>query len=96
MRYIYTRDTCSGGNYNYLLMDEFSVHLVGDINHKINKLGTKTEFFPGCNTGCVQVFDKGVNTPFKQYAREEFELWTVANGENKEDLHFDAHNLTIG
>jgi hypothetical protein len=64
-------------------MDEFSVHLMGEINHKINKLGTETEFIPGGYTGCVQVLDKGVNKPFKHYARDEFESWMVSNGSRK-------------
>jgi hypothetical protein len=61
----YTNDTRCGGLDTYLLMDE--------INHKINKLGTETEFVPGGYTGYVQVLDKGVIKPFKHYAREEFE-----------------------
>jgi hypothetical protein len=60
-------------------MDEFWVHLMGEINHKINQLGTETEFVPGGYTGCVQVLDKGVNKPFKQYTRDEFESWMVSN-----------------
>jgi hypothetical protein len=69
----YTKDTRRGGRDTYLLMDEFSVHLMGEINHKINKLGTATEFVPGGYTGCVQVLNKGVNKPFNYYARGEFE-----------------------
>jgi hypothetical protein len=69
---VYTKDTRRGGRDTYLLMDEFFVHLMGEINHKINKLGTETEFVPGGYTGCFQVLDKGVNKSFKQYAREEF------------------------
>jgi hypothetical protein len=75
----YTKDTRRGGRDTYLLMDEFSVHLMGEINHKINKLGTENEFVPGGYTGCVQVIDKGVNKPFKHYAREEFESWMASN-----------------
>jgi hypothetical protein len=56
---------------------------MGEINHKINKLGTDTEIVPGGYTGCVQVLDKGVNKPFKKYARDEFESWMVNNGSRK-------------
>jgi hypothetical protein len=79
----YTKDTHLGGRDAYLLMDEFSVHIMGEINHKINKLGTETEFVPGGYTGCVQVLNKGVRKPFKQYVREEFEYWMVSNGSRK-------------
>jgi hypothetical protein len=61
----YNNATRHGCHDMYLLMDEFSVHLMGEINHKINKLGTGTEFVPGGYTGCVQVLDKCVNKPFK-------------------------------
>jgi hypothetical protein len=37
----YTKDTHRGGCDTYLLLDEFSVHLMGEINHKIHKLGTE-------------------------------------------------------
>jgi hypothetical protein len=56
---------------------------MGEINHKINKLGTETEFIPGVYTGYVQVLDKCVNKPFKKYTREEFESWMVSNGSHK-------------
>jgi hypothetical protein len=79
----YIKNTRRGVRDMYLLMDEFSVRLMGEINHKINKLGTETEFVPGGYTGCVQVLDKGVNKPFKHYVREEFESWMVGNGSRK-------------
>jgi hypothetical protein len=65
--------TCRGGRHKYLIIDDFSVHLMGDINRNINKLGTETEFVPGGYTVCVRVLDKCVNKPFKLYAIEEFE-----------------------
>jgi hypothetical protein len=33
----------------------------------------------GGYTGCTQIMDKGVNRPFKAYAREEFENWMLTN-----------------
>jgi hypothetical protein len=42
----YTKDKLRGGRNMYLLMDEFSVHLMGEIYHKTNKLGTENEFVP--------------------------------------------------
>jgi hypothetical protein len=38
---------------------------------------------PGGYTGGVQVLDKGVNKPFKHYARDEFEYWMVSKGSRK-------------
>jgi hypothetical protein len=79
----YTKDTCRGGREMYLLIDEFVVHLMGEINHKINNLDTEIEFVPGGYTGCVQVLDTGVNNPFNKYTIEEFESWMVSNGSLK-------------
>jgi hypothetical protein len=36
-------------------------------------------FVIGGYTDCVQILDKGVNHPFKYYAREEFENWMLTN-----------------
>jgi hypothetical protein len=66
----YTNHTYRGGRAMYLLRDEFSVHVMGAINHNMNKLCTETEFVPGGYTGCVQVPDKGMNKPFKHGFRE--------------------------
>jgi hypothetical protein len=88
----YTKNTRRGGHDTYLLMDEFSAHLMGEINHKINKLGTETEFVPGSYTGCVQVLDKDMNKPFKKYAREDLESWMVSNGSRKKPTRGETHN----
>jgi hypothetical protein len=57
----YTSDTRHGGLDTYLIMDEFSVLLVGEINHKINKLGIDTKSVPSGYIGNVQVIDKSVS-----------------------------------
>jgi hypothetical protein len=79
----HTKETSCGGHDTYLLIDEFSVYLMGEINHKINRLGTETEFVPGGYTGCVQVLEKGANKPFKQYTREKFQSWMASNSSRK-------------
>jgi hypothetical protein len=50
---------------------------MGSINNHINKLGMEVDIIPGVYTGSVQVLDKGVNTPFKGYLREQFEDWML-------------------
>jgi len=37
------------------------------------------DLIPGGYTGAVQVLDKGVNKPFKQFVKQEYELWMLAN-----------------
>ena len=39
----------------------------------------EVDFIPGGYTGALQVLDKGVNKPFKQFVQHEYELWMVAN-----------------
>jgi hypothetical protein len=41
--------------------------------------GTEVDFVVGGYTGCVQILDKGINRPFKGYARENFEHWMMMN-----------------
>jgi hypothetical protein len=56
------------------------VHLMGSVNNQINKLGTEVDSIPGGYTGSVQLLDKGVNTPFKGYLRDQFKEWMCTNG----------------
>ena len=66
---------CAGaGDSTYLLMDEFSVHMMSDCVRAIQGCGTEVDFIPGGYTGAVQVLDKGVNKPFKQFVEQEYEL----------------------
>jgi hypothetical protein len=65
------------GHGSYIIMDEFKVHLMGTCLNAIQNTGTEVDFVSGGHTGCVQILDKGVNRPFKYYAREEFENWML-------------------
>jgi hypothetical protein len=52
----------------------FSVLLMASIFNAINRLGNEVE------TGSEQIFDTGINKPFKGYPSEELERWMVMNG----------------
>jgi hypothetical protein len=54
-------------------MDEFSIHLMRSVCNSINKCGTEVEYITRGYIGLLQILDKGVNTPFKWYLRDEFE-----------------------
>jgi hypothetical protein len=64
---------------SYMIMDEFKVHLMGTCINAIQNTGTEVDFVSGGYTDCVQILDKGVNHPFKSYARKEFENWNLTN-----------------
>jgi hypothetical protein len=64
---------------SYMIMDEFKFHLMGTCLNAIQNTGTEVDFLSGGYTGCVQILDKGVNRPFKYYAREEFENCMLTN-----------------
>ena len=55
---------------SYLLMDEFSVHLMSSCINQIQDCGTKVDFVLEGYTSKLQVLDVGVNKPFKGYVKE--------------------------
>jgi hypothetical protein len=75
----FTQPPAASGHGSYMIMDEFKVHLLGTCLNAIQNTGTEVDFVIGGYTGCVQIIDKGVNRPFKSYAREEFENWMLTN-----------------
>jgi hypothetical protein len=80
----YTKDNRRDGRDIYLLQHEFSLHLMGSVNNQINKLGTEVDIITGGYTGSIQVFDKGINKPFKGYLRDHFEEWMCTNGSRRQ------------
>jgi hypothetical protein len=75
----FTQRPEASGHGSYMIMDEFKLHLMGNCLNAIQNTGTEVYFVIGGYTGCVQIPDKGVNRPFKSYAREEFENWMLTN-----------------
>jgi hypothetical protein len=69
----------ASGHGFYMIMDEFKFQFMGNCLNAIQNTGTEVDFVIGGYTGCVQILDKGVNRPFKSYAREEFENWMLTN-----------------
>jgi hypothetical protein len=75
----FTQRPAASGHGFYMIMDEFKFHLMGTCLNAIQNTGTEVDFVIGGYTGCVHILDKGVNLPFKSYAREEFENWMLTN-----------------
>ena len=55
---------------SYLLMDEFSVHLLTTCCNAIKECGSEVDCILGDYTSKLQVMDMGMNKPFKGYVRE--------------------------
>jgi hypothetical protein len=75
----FTHNPSASGHGSYMIMDEFKVHLMGTCLNAIQNIGTEVDFVIGGYTDCGQILDKGVNRPFKYYAREEFQNWMLTN-----------------
>jgi hypothetical protein len=58
---------------SYMILDEFKVYLMSICLNALQDTGNEVDFVVGGYTGRVQILDKGINCPFKGYARENFE-----------------------
>ena len=72
---------CDNKANTYLLMDEFSVHLMTDCVRAIQDCGTEIDYILGGYTSKLQVLDVGVNKPFKDYIKDCYERFMVENGD---------------
>ena len=70
---------CTNKPSTYLLMDEFSVHLMTESVHAIQDCGTEVDFIFGGYTSKIQVLDVGINKPFKDYTKRCNEHYRVEN-----------------
>ena len=71
----------------YLIWDEFSVHLMRQTVHAVQESGTQVDFVPGGYTGAVQILDKGINKPFKDYIKREQIQFMIDNPQLKPRRH---------
>ena len=67
------------GDKTYLLMDEFSVHLIASCSNQIKGCETTIDYILGGYTSKLQVMDVGVNKPFKGYVRQAYENFMIGN-----------------
>jgi hypothetical protein len=66
-------------NCLYLLLDQFSVHMHHNNTFALQQIGIEVNFIPAGYTPVLQVLDKGVHKPFKQYLKEESIAFMVNN-----------------
>jgi transposase-like protein len=66
-----------------LILDEFTAHMTHEVRRKIADCGTHLEFVPGGYTSRLQVMDVGLNKPFKDCIRDQYDLWFLTAGDSK-------------
>ena len=77
------------GDSTYLLMDEFSVHLMASCSNQIKGCGTTIDYILGGYTSKLQVMNVGVNKTFKGYVRQAYENFMIGNIQNRKDRRED-------
>lgn len=81
---------CQNKTSTYLLMDEFSVHLMTDCVNSIQDCGTEVDFVLGGYTSKLQALDVGINKPFKDYIKQCYEQFMMQNVEEKKVVRLDV------
>ena len=71
------------GDRTYLLMDEFSVHLMASCSNQIKECVTTIDYILGGYTSKLQVMDVSVNKPFMGYVRQAYENFMIGDIENR-------------
>jgi hypothetical protein len=63
-----------------LFLDSYRCHLMASVVGMIQELGVEVEHIPGGCTCLTQPVDVGVNKPFKNRIRDQWESWMVVEG----------------
>ena len=63
-----------------LFLDSYRCHMMASVVAAIEDLGVEVEHIPGGCTGLCQPVDIGVNKPFKDRIRHQWEMWMIAEG----------------
>jgi hypothetical protein len=72
--------TAPDGVVPILFLDSYRCHMMASVVTKIQDLGVEVENIPGGCTGLCQPVDVGVNKPFKNRIREQWETWMIEEG----------------
>jgi DDE superfamily endonuclease len=63
-----------------LFLDSYRCHMMDSVVQQIQDLGVEVEHIPGGCTGLCQPVDVGVNKPFKNRIRAQWESWMLEEG----------------
>jgi len=80
------------GRYGYLLQDQFSVHMKEENIATTQRAGVEVDFIPAGYTAYLQVLDKGVNKPFKQFIRDHSISWLQQAPQGAKPNRLDVTN----
>jgi hypothetical protein len=72
-----------------MALDQSSVHMQHNNTTALQQIGVEVEFIPPAYTSVLQVLDKGVHKPFKQYLREESMAFMLRNPEGTKPTQTD-------
>jgi DDE superfamily endonuclease len=63
-----------------LFLDSYRCHMMASVVGAIHELGVEVEHIPGGCTGLAQPVDVGINKPFKNRIRQQWESWMIQEG----------------
>jgi hypothetical protein len=78
------------GKLTYLILDECRTHMTTIVAKAFADCRTEVEYIPGGYTAKLQPMDVGINKPFKNYVRSQFEIWLIANLDNAKPQRKDV------
>ncbi|KAI2512695.1 pogo transposable element with KRAB domain [Fragilaria crotonensis] len=73
-------ETAPAGILPILFLDSYRCHMMASVVGMIQDLGVEVEHIPGGCTSLCQPVDIGVNKPFKNRIRQQWEEWMIAEG----------------
>jgi DDE superfamily endonuclease len=73
-------ETAPVGIIPILYLDSYCCHMMASVVGKIQDIGVEVEHIPGGCTSLCQPVDIGINKPFKDRIRQQWEDWMIAEG----------------
>ena len=73
-------ETAPPGVMPIIFLDSYRCHMMASVVTKIQDLGVEVQHIPGGCTALCQPVDIGVNKPFKNRLRSEWEKWMILEG----------------
>jgi DDE superfamily endonuclease len=73
-----------------ILLDEFQVHLTTKVKDAFFECNTAVEYIPPGYTSKLQVCDVGINKPFKDHLRREYDIWMMENLDDRRPKRQDV------
>jgi hypothetical protein len=72
--------TAPDGVIPILFLDSYRCHMMASVVTRIQELGVEVEHIPGGCTSLCQPVDIGINKPFKNRIRDQWEQWMIDEG----------------